>query len=421
MNAVDWGGFLMVFLKTIQRGLYFINKQEGTFKINMVRVASQNFLITPTMYVYQSIYIVALGATPIQLAMVYSVGGVAATIITIPSGWLADKYGIKKMFSIGTFMMILGAFLFALASNWIMTIPAMIIFNTAYTLVVTLCPTICGSCLKSSERATGMQLCDSLSAIPSLIAPIIGAVIVTQCGGFNVDAIRPLYWMQVVGFSMLLMLILKRFANPSGRKESKVNLDFVNSIREVFLQGTTVKRYIVYSLLFAIPFFVTNVYLPLYAMEVKGASEYVVGSMKTASWILPLLLAILIGRLADIFGRKRIIYITTLLYCISFLFLVYAIDPNMLIISGIFQGFYMLAAVTSGAISAELVPISILGRWFGIIGFFRGLVSIVGPIIGGILWSIIGPSFVFFFLIVVMLMSMALLMTIPETLKKSIT
>jgi uncharacterized membrane protein YadS len=33
----------------------------------------------------------------------------------------------------------------------------------------------------------------------------------------------------------------------------------------------------------------------------------------------------------------------------------------------------------------------------------------------------IGPSFVFFFLIVVMLMSMALLMTIPETLKKSIT
>ena len=103
-----------------------------------------------------------------------------------------------------------------------------------------------------------------------------------------------------------------------------------------------------YSLLFAIPFFVTNVYLPLYAMEVKGASEYVVGSMKTASWILPLLLAIPIGRLADIFGRKRIIYIAILLYCISFLFLVYAIDPNMLIISGIFQGFYMLAAVTSG-------------------------------------------------------------------------
>ena len=84
-----------------------------------------------------------------------------------------------------------------------------------------------------------MQLCDSLSAIPSLIAPIIGAVIVTQFGGFNVDGIRPLYWMQVVGFSMLLMLILKRFANPSGRKESKINLDFVNSIREVFLQGTT--------------------------------------------------------------------------------------------------------------------------------------------------------------------------------------
>jgi MFS family permease len=236
-----------------------------------------------------------------------------------------------------------------------------------------------------------------------------------------VDGIRPLYWMQVVGFSMLLMLILNRFNNPYERKESKVNLDFVNSLREVFLQGKSVKRYIVYSLLFATPFFVTNVYLPLYAMEVKGANEYVISSMKAASWILPLLLAIPVGRLADIFGRKRIIYITTLLYCTSLLFLVYAIDSTTLIISGIFQGFYMLSAVTSGAISAELVPISILGRWFGITSFFRGLVSMLGPIIGGILWSIIDPSFVFFFLIAVMLMSILLLMTIPETLKKRIS
>jgi len=49
---------------------------------------------------------------------------------------------------------------------------------------------------------------------------------------------------------------------------------------------------------------------------------------------------------------------------------------------------------------------------------FRGLVGIVSPLIAGLIWSNIGPAYVFLFLIITEVSKIALLITIPETLKK---
>lgn len=87
----------------------------------------------------------------------------------------------------------------------------------------------------------------------------------------------------------------------------------------------------------------------------------------------------------------------------------------MLLASGFLQGFWMLAAVTRGAMTAELVPTSLLGRWYGILHMFKGLVGILSPIIGGIIWQTIGPAHVLFFMISTQLFSMVLLSTVPET------
>jgi len=68
--------------------------------------------------------------------------------------------------------------------------------------------------------------------------------------------------------------------------------------------------------------------------------------------------------------------------------------------------------------TAELVPTALLGRTFGILGLFRGLIMIVAPVIGGILWSAIGPESVFYSIIAAQILSMLALFTIPETLSK---
>jgi len=399
-----------------QRGLNFLARQKTTFKTNLVRVSSQNFFSALTQQ-FQSLYIVALGATPFQLGIVNSIGGLAGAAIATPTGWLADKYGIKRILLIGTPLLALGSLIFALAPDWLTIIPALLIATLALRMVMTVCPMVCGSCLKSEERATGMQLCDTLSAVPRLFAPVIGSMIVTEFGGIDEAGIRSLYYLQGIGFCLILGFVLKRFTDPSERKASTATSSLLEGVRDVFTQGIRVKRWIFYTSLSTIPMFISPVYLPLFAAEVKQADQFVLGGLATASMVVPIALSIATGRLADTIGRKKVIYLTTPIYCLSLLLLVYAPDATTLLASGVLQGFFMLSAVTQGAMTAELVPTQLLGRWYGLLGLIRGLVSVLAPAVGGVLWSHINPASVFFFLIATQVVKLFILITVPETLR----
>lgn len=405
---------------TLQKGVDFIKRQQRTFKINLMRVSTQNFFIYLTQQ-YQSLYTILLGADPVQLGMLNSIGGLASAAIAAPTGWFADRWGIKRVLLFGLPLMALAALIFAVSTNWLMVIPAFLLSMLSFRQVMTVCPMVCGSCLKSEERATGMQLCDTLSAAPRLIAPIFAAFIITAFGGITLEGIKPLYYLQAAGFSILWLFVLRKFENPLGRAASRDTSSLIDGIRDVLGLGGTVRRWILFICLATVPMFVNTAYLPLFAAEFKGADQFVLSGMATASTIMPLLLSIPTGRLADIFGRKRVIFLLTPIYIFSILILVFAPNSTFLFIASILQGVYMLGAVTQGAMTAELVPPSLLGRWYGILGVFRGIVGIVSPLIAGVIWSAVGPAYIFLFIIITEVTKILLLITIPETLKKDET
>jgi len=401
----------------IQKSLDFLARQEKTYKVNMLRASCQNFFLTLTQQ-YQSLYIVALGASPLQLGIVTGIGGIAGATVAAPTGWLADKYGIRRILLFATSLLAVGALIFALAPNWIIIIPAMFIATLAQRMVMTVCPVVCGSCLMDEERATGMQLCDTLSAIPRLVSPILAAFLIADFGGLGVEGVRPLYYLQSLGLCLILVLVLKLFSNPKKRRSKDSTSSFLDGLRQVNAEGWTIRKWIVYLSLSTIPFSINLVYLPLFAAEIKHADQFILGAMGAASTLVPLLLSIPAGRLADNIGRKKTVYITSPIYWLSILLLIYAPNPTLLVVSGILQGFYMLTAVTQGAMTAELVPPYLLGRWYGILGSFRGLMMVVAPMLSGIIWSTIGPAYVFFFIILTELSKLLILVTMPETLRK---
>jgi hypothetical protein len=73
--------------------------------------------------------------------------------------------------------------------------------------------------------------------------------------------------------------------------------------------------------------------------------------------------------------------------------------------------------VTGNAMRAELVPISLLGSWSGLLGLFGGVVGIIVPISAGILWNSIQPTSVLVFLLAATALGGIVLTSIPETLK----
>ena len=398
------------------KGFHFVTKQERTFKINMLRASIQYFATMLTRQ-YESLYIMALGANPLQLGAVNSLGGLAGAAAALPTGWSVDRYGLRKTFLFGTSLMALGALLFALATNWIVVIPAIIIATLAVNILGTACPAVCGSCLSNEERATGMQLCDTVSAAPALIAPLIGAMTATEFGGMNEKGIRPLFYLQIAVICLTLTLVLKEFTNPRRRATLTTTSDIRDGVQEVLKQGIMVKRWITFQCLSVVPLFLTPVYVPLFAAEIKNADQFILGGMAAGAMIVPLLLSIPVGRLADKIGRKKVIYMTMPIYCLSLLILAFAPDSTALLVSGVLQGFYTLGVVTQVAMTAELVPIPLLGRWWGILGLFRGVISVFAPIFAGVIWSTIDPSHVLFFMILTQLLSIPLLSTMPETLK----
>ena len=166
--------------------------------------------------------------------------------------------------------------------------------------------------------------------------------------------------------------------------------------------------------------YISSIYVPLYAAEVKAADQFLISGMATASIILPLTLSMPIGWLADRIGRKKVIYLGTPFYCLSFILLIYAPDSTTLLLASVLQGVFMLIAVTQGAMTAELVPTQLLGRWYGLLGLFRGIISVIAPIIGGAFWVMFTPESIFLFLILTQILRLVLLLPVPETLGKKV-
>jgi MFS family permease len=97
----------------------------------------------------------------------------------------------------------------------------------------------------------------------------------------------------------------------------------------------------------------------------------------------------------------------------SYLILIYAPNNMFLLLSGFLSGFTMTVGQAQMSIGVDLVPKKYMGSWFGIQGFFRGLVSIISPIICGYLWDAVNPQSVFWLIICTQIGSMLVLSTVP--------
>ena len=383
----------------------------------MLRASAYTFLYNLTSQ-FQSIFILRLGATPLQLGITNSVAGAAATSIALPTGWLADRGGIRRILLWGAPFMVLSSLIFGLAFDWRVAILAMILLLLGSQLNRVACPMVCGTYLKNRQRATGRQLCDSFCSVAGLIAPLVAATIIAAFGGLNAEGIRPIFLLQALGFAMLFLYTGKFYFDT--HRDSKNFSGFLENTREVLKSNSAVKSWMVFYFLYSSVYVLSQTYLSAFVTEVKMGNEFTVGGIITASMLLPILLSLPLGRAADIYGRKKVLYLTMPLYCLAILLLIYSQSFIMLMVCGVMLGFFTVSDVTQGTITADLVPAKLQGTWFGLLNICRGVATIIAPLVGGELWSAVGPEYVFFSIIVIQACMMIILwFLIPETLQKT--
>ena len=407
---------------TIKRSFKYLLKQERAFKVNLARNMSQSVFLGATQQ-YQSIFIIALGARAVQLGFGTALAGIASIGAALLVGWLSSHFNLKKIFMLGVALIATGSFFFTTATEWWMAIPALATMTFALRVTSTLCPTICGSCFKSHERATGMALCDMLSSLPKLVAPVIAAYLVTVFGGLNAQGIRPLYLIQFAGLCFTFMMLWRLFEEPHdivmARAERKEKASFIRNVRRLFNEVKHVRIWIIYMSLACIPMYLSQIYWTLFAEQVKGADQYVIGQMTTAMWLIPIVFSFPMGKLADARGRKRAIYLTTPLLLISMFMLIYARNSTELVISAFLQGTIVLIGAFQTAMTTEMVSPQLLGIWLSVLAMFDGFIGLViSPAIGGLLWDMFSPIHVIVLMIATTVIATPFLISMPETLRK---
>ena len=190
-------------------------------------------------------------------------------------------------------------------------------------------------------------------------------------------------------------------------------------MRRLFSETKHVKSWVVYTSLVGMPIYLSGIYWTLFAAQVKGADQYVIGQMTMAMWVIPIAFSFPMGKLADVIGRKRAIYLLMPLLLVSMFMLIYARSSAELIMSTFLLGTIMLISVFQTAMTTEMVPPQLLGTWLSVLAIFDGVVGLViAPAIGGLIWDVFSPIHVIFLMIGTTIAAIPLFLFMPETLRK---
>jgi len=405
----------------ISKSIAFLRRQHRDWKITVARTSLFRFSYQ-MIFPYLSIYIVALGASATQLGIVNSIGMAAAGLVGPLAGWLIDRIGAKTIYLIGIGLLAISYLIFGLAQAWTIIIFAMLAHWLGQATSIHSCATICGNCLTNEDRATGMAVCESVAAgLLGMVGPMVGALLVTTFGGVNVEGIRPLFFVCVAITVGTFLFILTQLSNRKWGELGVTGTSFLEDFSQVFKKGRYLKQWIILMSVGQLPMGMVLPFSQVFAHEIKGADQYVLGAMVTGSALTALLLGMPLGILADKFGRKKVLYCTIPLFWISNLLLIWSPGSALLIAAGVMQGFFFINGPLAAAMERELVPLEHMGRWLGINRFFRMLLTAGLAYVAGIIWDNLGPQYVFLMAIGLdLFVRMPLLIRMPETLNLQI-
>lgn len=406
----------------VQRHLSFLIRQPRDWKVTVIRTSLDRFAYQ-IVFPYLSVYIMALGATGVQLGLVNSLGMIVAGLCGPYTGWLIDRIGPKKIYLFGIGILAAAYLCYGVAVRWEATIAAMIAYWLGYSTSIHSCATICGNCLANRDRATGMLICETVAAgLLGVAGPMIGAWLVGLSGGVHAEGIRPLFFVALALTAGTFVLVRVRLSDSGPLGRIAPNAKVLADISGMLGSGRNLRKWLVISSISQLPLGMVFPYTQAFAYSVKAADEFMLGAMVTGSALTSIAFAVPLGRLADRIGRKKLLAITIPLFWLSNLVLILAPSPRFLLFAGILQGFYFIGSPITSAIERELVPPERMGRWLGVNRCFKMLVSAGMAFAAGLIWDRVGPQWIFIvFVAIDLLVRIPLLVRMPETLHSSST
>ncbi len=371
---------------SLKNGRDFLARQSHNYRMMIVRSGGGMFLFNLTGQ-YSSIFTKALGADNMTIAWLSSVSSFISMLISMPVGYVTDNYNLKKVMGAGLFLNIAMVGMYAFALDWRWIFVAMVINPFTMALMFRSQQVIITNELDSAERARGMGVRMQIAMILGLISPIPAAFLVKSWGGLTLEGIRPLYYIRFVGMIIIYSYVYIKLTDVLPMPRAKKSTGFIDDFKEVLDEGgRKLKVMIVVGALGALVWSTIQSFTYLYAAEIKGADELILGLLPTVETIAFVLFATPMNNLADTKGRKYAFLLVRPALWLFFVLVILAPNQYWLLVAWFLRGIGMSTSAYN-TLFLEMVPAEQRGRWMGLSNTFSALIRIGAPLLGGLMYD----------------------------------
>jgi len=215
-----------------------------------------------------------LGLSYTQAGIISSLATLTYALVQIPTGFLVDRFGPRKLFFIGSLVTNLLAFAFGLVTSFWMILPVQALSGMARALLFIPGLILVASWFPPSRRATAMGL--------FTIGGFSGNVVLSVAGPLLANAYSwraPFLVFSIIGVLSSLVFLRLSKESPSAGGGQPINIkDLLSLFRYRVMWLTGGIQYIRYAVVFGLTF-----WIPSYLEEEKGVSVAVVGAIVAIS------------------------------------------------------------------------------------------------------------------------------------------
>ncbi|MEE8322471.1 MAG: MFS transporter, partial [Candidatus Bathyarchaeia archaeon] len=164
----------------------------------------------------------------------------------------------------------------------------------------------------------------------------------------------------------------------------------LKSFFSIFQGSSALKLFFVKDVIQSFFGLMVRPFLGIYQVDVKLVTAFIIGYMGAGEMLVDVFLSLPMGGVISRFGRRKIAYIGHLIglgaRCI--LFLTPSSHPEFLILYSILGSVEGCMYLGWDAFTHEVVPQAVRGKYLGMRAVIVGIIGVIAPLLGGIIWSI---------------------------------
>jgi MFS family permease len=388
-------------LSRIRSEFSFMRGNLLTLLVSWVFMYFTFALISP----FESPFIEELGAPPVVIGLMGSIGAAMLSLVRIPGAYIADKYGRKQIIVTMTFSIALSYLLYIFAPDWRFVLVGMIISNLSLIYQPAL-QAIHADSIPPERRGMGFAASNVLPNIPTIFAPAVAGVLVETQG--LVPGMRVVY--TIVFFCFIAAALVRLFfLKETIHVPKKIRLgemkgafkESLGAIAEAWRSMSKSLKFLTAAFLvsaFEEPMF--RWFTALYVQNVIRIGNFDWGLVNTVSTAVTIILGFPMGKLVDKIARKKAVILSYIIFMpSSILFILSRNFAQLVLVFIMFAVGGCLIMPAYNALLADMIPREKRGRIMGTIGTLNVMATIPASALAGLLYGL-DPAYPFAFTIV---------------------